>query len=77
MPLRDPFDGHCVPDPDPRLSEAERLKLIGAQYSTSRYVLSLDERVGHEKVELWAGPHKLTDQHARRVLAAAMRQMLP
>ena len=88
MPLRDPFDGHCVPDSDPRLSPQEAVRIAGEQYTgkpyspptglpSARYVLSIDERPDHRKVELWAGPHKLTDQHARRVLAAAMRQMLP
>lgn len=75
MPLRDPFDGHCVPDADPRLSEADRLALIGEQYTSSRYVVSLDQRPEHTKCEVWAGPHKLPDQHAARVLATALRML--
>jgi hypothetical protein len=42
----------------------------------AKYVLTIDERPGREKAEVWAGPHALTDQHARQVLAAAMRLML-
>ena len=86
--LNPPQDDGCQPDSDPRLSPQEAVRIAGEQYTgkpyspptglpSARYVLSIDERPDHRKVELWAGPHKLTDQHARRVLAAAMRQMLP
>ena len=88
--LNPPLDDGCQPDPDPRLSPEEAVRIAGEQYTgkpyvpptvddlaSARYVLSIDERPGHERVELWAGPHKLTDQHARRVLATAMRRMMP
>jgi hypothetical protein len=32
MPLLDPMDGRCAPDTDPRLSEADRIRLLGEQW---------------------------------------------
>ena len=56
MPLPDPVGGHCVTDSDPRMSEAERLRLIGEQYGGPDYLASVlaDPALG----ELKDGPAK-------------------
>lgn len=74
--MLDPLDDGCQPDPDPRISHEDRVRLIGEQWGPrSRYVLTLDERPGRERVELRDGDHTLTDRTTARVLTVALRIM--